>query len=449
MQAVIYTRVSTEEQAHRGFSLESQKHECLKKARELGVEPVGYFADEGVSGTILERPGLSAARQRLLAGDVSHFICLDPDRLARRLSHQLLITDEVEKAGVRLVFVNFEWRDSPEGRLFYAMRGAIAEYEREKIVERTTAGKLQKAREGKLTHAPGTYGYRFDKETDTLEIVDHEAGVVQEMYRLASLDGRSCQSIAERLNGLGIPSPRGKSWSRATVRRILRNPTYTGTLYLRQYDTRGANQNRYRPYAERAHVKRRPETDWIAVNVPAIIDRRVWSDAQSAMSRVPVGGSGAAKHEYLLSRLVVCGRCGSRMHGDLISSRGKKRAYYVCTAKSPGRKGIPRCPSFHFPAGELDDAVFRAVFPAVIKACVSHPAWSDCTPLPHERHFLELTPDSSQAAGLTFEQKRMLVRIFVARVMVVDRCTVRAEIRLSATCLEPGEFYSGDNVSRP
>jgi len=151
--AIIYIRVSTEEQVKHGYSLSGQEEACLEKAKEIGAGTL-IFKDEGITGAVLERPGLQGALEACKNPECKHFIVYDPDRLSRKLAHQLMLVDTIEKAGCQLEFVNFEWTDTPEGRLFYSLRGAIAEYEREKFKVRSKFGKLSKARSGLLTHNP-------------------------------------------------------------------------------------------------------------------------------------------------------------------------------------------------------------------------------------------------------------------------------------------------------
>lgn len=78
------------------------------------------YRDEGYTGEILERPGLQAALAA--AKSAAFFIVYDPDRLSRRLAHQLLLVEAIEKAGCRLEFVTLDWQANPEGRLFYFTR---------------------------------------------------------------------------------------------------------------------------------------------------------------------------------------------------------------------------------------------------------------------------------------------------------------------------------------
>lgn len=75
-------------------------------------------------------------RERIRTKDIDAVICYDPDRLARNLAHQLIISDEIEKyCPGGLIFVSVDFKHSAEGRLFFSMKGAFAEYEREKILE--------------------------------------------------------------------------------------------------------------------------------------------------------------------------------------------------------------------------------------------------------------------------------------------------------------------------
>lgn len=235
--ALVYVRVSTEDQAVRGNSIAAQVEDCTARALALGYreQDVLLFKDEGYSGDDPERPGFMKLREaiRQRGGDI--VIIYDPDRLARNLAQQLVITDEITAAGLKLEFVNFEWKNTAEGRLFYSLRGAIAEYEKAKIKERTVRGRLQKAKTGRLNGDPRVYGYTFNAETDTVDLNPQESEVVKFMYRLL-LEGEdgeslSCRVIAQVLASRGIPAPRGKTWYPATVSKILQNETYLGTYW--------------------------------------------------------------------------------------------------------------------------------------------------------------------------------------------------------------------------
>jgi site-specific DNA recombinase len=91
-------------------------------------------------------------------------VVYDPDRLSRNLGHQLLLAEEFEQAGATLLIVSHPLEQGPEGWLFFQMRGALAEYERAKTLERTRRGKIGRA---KARHPPGgqvPLGYRVIRE---------------------------------------------------------------------------------------------------------------------------------------------------------------------------------------------------------------------------------------------------------------------------------------------
>ncbi|HYF94170.1 MAG TPA: recombinase family protein [Symbiobacteriaceae bacterium] len=328
--AAVYVRVSTEDQARHGYSLGAQTEACRARAEALGALQVQIFADEGVSGALLSRPGLTALREAVAVHSVDLVVVWDPDRLSRNLSHQLLLTEEIERARVRLEFVNFEWKNTPEGQLFYALRGAIAQYEKEKIRERTSRGRLQKAKQGRLPAAFRPYGYDYDPHTALLVPNPAEVPVVQRIYRWLLEEGEGPGAIARRLNLLGIPARKGGRWHRTVIRQILANPVYTGIFHANRWDTAGCSLNRHRPEAERVAPSLRPEAEWVPVAVPALVEPADWREAQGRLEQARRLWSGKARAEYLLSGLLTCGRCGMSMSGFVGVDWGVKRRKYTC-----------------------------------------------------------------------------------------------------------------------
>jgi site-specific DNA recombinase len=164
MNVAIYARVSTDIQAEQGYSLGAQITDCTAKAKELGGTIIKEYVNDGYSGAYLERPALQDMREAIRSKMFQMVVCYDVDRLSRNLSHQLLVTEEIEKSGASLVFVKSDYQSTPEGRMFYAIKGAFAGYEREKIKERTARGKLAMMKQGKVVADSHVYGYDFDKE---------------------------------------------------------------------------------------------------------------------------------------------------------------------------------------------------------------------------------------------------------------------------------------------
>lgn len=364
MKALVYLRVSTEEQAEKGYSIYAQRTECINKAFELGCSPenILIFSDEGVSGAVLERPQLMAALNMLKNkdNDTRYFICYDSSRLSRNAAHQLIIIDEIKKSGAQLVFIKNSYQDNAEGRFQLTVMAAVDEYERARLKLRTEMGKRAKAGQHKLTHNPGLYGYEFDSRTDTLIINEEKAKILKMMFRLVSEECKGPAEIAEMLNYAGIPSPRMKQWSRVTVRRILSNPSYLGTLYIRRYDTRDYHLNKYKSKAEKVKVRERHQSEWVPVQIPGIIDRDTWEKAQKRLKKTVRKCKKRSSDDFLLSSLLKCGICGSAMNGKSVSKRDCNYRYYICSSKyDAGKK--EKCRSSLVRAGGIETAVWDYV----------------------------------------------------------------------------------------
>jgi site-specific DNA recombinase len=153
-RAILYARVSTDEQARSGYSLAQQIEALREYADREGYEVLEEVSDPGQSGASLERPGMDRVRDLVAAGGVAMVLALDRDRLARKVVHNLVLEEELAKHGCELRALNDYAGDSPEAALMRGIQGQFAEYERAKIVERTRRGKERKAREGRVLRGP-------------------------------------------------------------------------------------------------------------------------------------------------------------------------------------------------------------------------------------------------------------------------------------------------------
>lgn len=367
-----YGRVSGIEQATNN-SLPTQSEACHARAREKGATEVLDFVDAGVPGDLewTDRPALSRllemAEQDLLAGVVIY----DPDRLARDLGVQLAVTEILMKHHVAMEFITQEFNASPEGMLFYQLRGAISQFERAKIRERTQRGKKRVLRAGKPINKITTYGLTYDATQAEWVIMEDQARVVRQIFGWRS-QGEGPQQIANRLNADGVKPPRSARWWVTTVRRILANPAYIGRVRLHRWNTEGRNKNRFLPADRRVRPRLRPVEDWIEVRIPPIVDQALWEAVQAAMgedSRRRAGRQGTSF--YLASRLIRCGLCGRPMHGATAHRNRRQTApdlYYRCN----GRYGEPKlgCEMPHLRAAELDDALWTAVRPWLMSSAL-------------------------------------------------------------------------------
>ena len=151
----------------------------------LTLTPDERYTDEGYSGATLVRPALERLRDAVAAGSLDRLYVHSPDRLARRYAYQVLLIEEIRRAGVEIVFLNRPICLSPEDDLLLQVQGMVAEYERAKILERSRRGKRHAARQGTvsvLSSAP--YSYRYIGKRDgggvaRYEILEDEAQIVR------------------------------------------------------------------------------------------------------------------------------------------------------------------------------------------------------------------------------------------------------------------------------
>ncbi|MFE8704150.1 recombinase family protein [Cytobacillus sp. FJAT-54145] len=332
----IYVRVSTEEQATKGYSIENQIEECIKKA---GTSDVLKYIDEGFTGEIINRPNLTKLRDDVAKGTIDKIICYDPDRLSRKLMIQLLLDDEFSKKGVQLVFVRGEYTNDPEGKMFFSMRGAISEFEKSKIKERTSGGRRRKAKNGLVVKNSHLYGYNFDREKNTYVINEDEAKFVRmifDYYTKGTFKG--INGIANHLTEIGAPTKkRAKVWHRQVVRQMLMNEAYSGTYIQNRYDTEG-DYVRKQAGEKVEYGRVKPQEEWIITEIPAIITKEQFEYAQLLLDQGRRRHANGSFHKYLLSGLVRCGRCGCTMTGRRTLSHGKDFFIYECRKNYAGAK---------------------------------------------------------------------------------------------------------------
>ena len=378
--AAIYTRVSTTEQADKGYSLPTQLDACQALARQEGYTvPESHVFVDDYTGTSLKRPQFTVLRDLVQQRLVEAVFVYDLDRLSRKLAHQLLLSDEFEQAGVALRIVTMpDGAKTPEAQLLSNVRGIIAEYERAKILERTARGRVGRAKAG---HVPGgqyTLGYvyvKYPMKGAAYEVDPEEAALVQRIFRFYVPEGWSQQDIAIQLTRENIPTPADRRpglqrtlpvrmWHQSTVARILRNPTYVGTLHYGKMTRVPGRQNP----DKKTRWEVAPEADWIAIAVPPLIDhatfeaapaRRVMNTQQSRRHR---------RHEYLfINGRLRCGQCGAAMIGQPNTHGGTR--YRCCR----GRYARYDVVASHIQRGIQASAIEPVVWAAVERA-LNNPA---------------------------------------------------------------------------
>ncbi len=374
MQVAIYARVSTERQ-ERDQTVESQIAALKAWVGEHShtLDPAHVYVDEGYSGSRLDRPALDRLRDTAQSGEFELVAVLSPDRLARKYAYQVVLLEELRKAGCQVVFLHHPISDDPNDQLLLQIQGAIAEYERAVLGERFRRGKLQKARAGQYLGGRAPYGYRYIPKQEGspghLIIDEAEAEIVRMIYRWLIEEQMTIRQILKRLDEGPWSARQGKHlWSSAVIHHILSDPLYVGTAYVNRYRYVPALKPR-KPKGPRSNEnpcrQLRPKEEWIAIPIPAIIDEETHEKAQAQLARNAVlSFRHNVKYSYLLRCLLTCKTCGLAMSGRTEPARAShsERRYYVCRGKDPIQSAREqRCPSRPAKADELEQAVWSHV----------------------------------------------------------------------------------------
>ena len=382
LRVALYARVSSDQQA-KAATIESQLSALEDRIAQDNhvLDDELRFVDDGYTGSTLLRPALEQLRDVAYAGAIDILYVHSPDRLARKYAYQVLLIDELNKAGVEVVFLNHSIDKTPEGELLLQMQGMIAEYERAKIMERSRRGKRHAARRGSVNVLSGApYGYRYVSVKETggdarYEIIDEEAKVVVQVFEWVGRDSLSIGEVRRRLHEQGIKTRTGKDWwDRATIWGMLKNPAYKGSAGFGK--TRiGERLPQLRPQRGQAEQPRKAYSVYATsieeqefIPVPTLVSEELFDAIGEQLAenkkRYRQGRRGA---KYLLQGLVQCGCCGYSFYGK--PSRGgrangkyRRYTYYRCIGMDAYRFGGNRiCDNKQVRTSVLDEAVWEDV----------------------------------------------------------------------------------------
>jgi DNA invertase Pin-like site-specific DNA recombinase len=221
----IYIRVSTEDQAREGYSLDAQKERLIAYCEAQGWEPLDIYQDDGHSGRNTRRPAYQRMLQDKDRWDI--MLVMKMDRIHRNSKNFMIMMESLEKWGKKFTSMNESLDTSNAvGRFVVDIIQRIAQLESEQIGERTYMGMAQKAESGSgLLGFNPPYGYSI-AEND-LCIIPEEASVVQEIFS-KYMAGETMSNIAWALNKNEVPTRRGFMWTVWSISHLLHNPAYAG-----------------------------------------------------------------------------------------------------------------------------------------------------------------------------------------------------------------------------
>jgi site-specific DNA recombinase len=279
------------------------------------------------------------------AGSIEGVLVLSPDRLSRTQANQIILVQEFKKRNVKLIFTTQNSSDSPEDNLMLQIQGAIAEYERIKILDRTRRGTIHAIKKGQINGSNAPLGYRYIPKSKNAvgfwEVNPDEAKIVQYIFDLYVYENLKGSQISDRLNNESVPC-RGAKWWASQIYEVLKSETYTGTAYM--FKRKSVEPKKYpkaKIYRKKVNTAKvyRPREDWFGIPVTPIIEKQIWDKAQELLKQnAHKSRRNNNRHEYLLRGLVVCGLCGCIASG-YVSNRS---TYYSCGANR--RKNVSTKP---------------------------------------------------------------------------------------------------------
>lgn len=265
-----------------------------------------FYVDDGYSAKDMKRPQLQRLLEDVQRGDTYVVITTKLDRLSRKLYETLKMVETLQRHNTRYYCCNIDIDFStPQGMLMLQQMGSFAEFEREMIRERVRDNLQSIAKKSSVTKKTFTrpcYGYNI---VDGKYIIDPKQAEIVRMSVDMSMQGIGCRNIAKHLNELGMLTRYNKTWTETQIRLLLSRETLSGKIvYNRTYKKNG-----------RTYV--RPESEWIIIedHHEPIIDEASFEELQAVMSTRKVAHKQADNSRWLLSGLIYCTHCGSKMKG--------------------------------------------------------------------------------------------------------------------------------------
>ena len=318
MFAAPYNRVSTDEQAKEGFSLEAQDEINRKHIQTEGWDYFGSFTDPGFSGKNLKRPEMQALLKAIEQKRVQIVVVHKLDRLTRNIGDLNDLIKLFDKQGVKLVSVTEKLDTSTAmGRMFVFMLGIFAQWFRENLAEEVIKGMSKRADKGLRNASVAPYGYRNREGSNSLEIDSEQAEWVRLIYQWYAEKQWGFQRITKELNLRNVTGNRGGAWHQNIVQYILSNPTYIGKHHWKP-----------KTAPEEARIIRGGDHE-------PIIDEVTFYKVQTIMKRRSMGDiPRSSRDAHPFSGILRCGDCGSPYHGRKMKHKYGLYFNYRCYRKN-------------------------------------------------------------------------------------------------------------------
>ncbi len=334
-RVAFYTRISTDED-HQKYSLGAQveRLEAFSKAAWGDDWRLHKVFRDTESGTHMNRPGLEEMLFDAEAQAFDTLLVFRVDRLSRKVRELALMVDELTQHGVVLKSITepFDTANAA-GKMMLQMLGVFAEFEHATIVERTKVGMEKKAKGGKFVGGYVPFGYRLDPEKG-LVIHEEEALVVRKLFRMYAIGKLGSSAICKEFNQAGMRNRNGGKWGRRIAIYMIKNPVYIGKIRWREVLYEGTHD--------------------------PLVSEDLFQKAQEVLAERNEDLKGRQmRHgeDRLLTGVIKCAKCGSRMFGGGGCKNGTAFHYYVCSKRFNDQE----CDQDYIRADLLDGAILHDI----------------------------------------------------------------------------------------
>jgi len=338
LQAASYERVSSDEQAREGFSLEVQGEKNVAHIMNQGWALFDRYIDAGKSAKNLKRPDMQRLLSDIDSGKVNVVVVHKLDRLTRNVGdlHELLSVFERKEIKLVSISENID-TSSAMGRMFVYMLGIFAQWYRENLSEEVIKGQRKRAETGLRNSSKRPYGYNVNPEDLSLLVNEEESPIVRRIFD-QYINGWGKIRISRELNNEGIPAMKGGNWYESVIGDMIINPSYAGATHWKE----DSEDESARVIVHGTHE--------------AIISMEQWDEAQNVNKRRLEGYISKSSYDFPYSTVVKCGECGRSYHGKMPSSKDTStKARYRCSGK---RRADP-CNAKDLAESKLDELILN------------------------------------------------------------------------------------------
>ncbi len=308
MKAIIYTRVSTKDQADHGYSLESQKKDCSRFAENHGYEIEKIFVERGESAKTQDRTELQKILQHTAKnkGKIQALIVWKLDRFSRNVEDYVQLKVLFSKLGIRILSVTENNESTADGELMRNIHSVLAQYENDIKKERTVKGMQEKLRQGLWCWRPPV-GYRRELQSNAAStlVPSDDAHFIQEAFKLAETGLYKQTEIVPKLRCQGF-----KQVTKSLLSRILTNHLYAGVIWVPRW------------FKEKINASHKP-----------LVTMESFAKVQAILKgkRPSLKPHARNNPDFPLRGFVRCTKCGQKLTGGWSTGQKKvKYAYYHC-----------------------------------------------------------------------------------------------------------------------